>query len=297
MDYASLNAFVTLSEKDKEECKKLIQKCRGKLIKKPNEIVEVVFKLHPHLLEEMKSTGNISKTIEDLRELAYEYYLKEESDFNVEVLKQMAHLLNTPSEIFDAIQKEKLDLTKSQDEIIEQIKLISVEYSGRIAPYIYELSLSNTNARRSRAGKTFEAIIYRCYEEFGFSYDSQRAIGKQHFQVHGLGKIVDSILPGINEFTERRDKCIIGTMKTTLRERWQEVVEELNRTGLPSIHLLTMDEDISESKAEQIGKHNLILVVHERVKQQKELQSKRNIISFETYFTQELGDMMSYWNR
>jgi hypothetical protein len=34
-------------------------------------------------------------------------------------------------------------------------------------------------------------------------------------------------------------------MKTSLRERWQEVAEEIERTKIPEIHLLTVDEDIS----------------------------------------------------
>jgi hypothetical protein len=32
-------------------------------------------------------------------------------------------------------------------------------------------------------------------------------------------------------------------MKTSLRERWQEVAEEIERTKIPEIHLLTVDED------------------------------------------------------
>ena len=120
-------------------------------------------------------------------------------------------------------------------------------------------------------------------------------VGKSTFEGQGLGKMVDSLLPSIECFKQRRDKVIIGTMKTTLRERWQEVIEEIQRTGLPSIHLLTMDDDISENKAIQMGKHNVIIVVPDYVKSTKQLIEKRNIVSFETYFLQEIPDMMKYW--
>jgi hypothetical protein len=38
-------------------------------------------------------------------------------------------------------------------------------------------------------------------------------------------------LPDIESFSQRRDKTIIGTMKTTLRERWAEVIEEIARVS------------------------------------------------------------------
>lgn len=111
--------------------------------------------------------------------------------------------------------------------------------------YIYKVALSNTNSRRSRAGKTFEAIIYKVYESLNYTYDSQSKVGRKSFTDLGLGKKVDSILPNISAYSKRRNKTIVGTMKTSLRERWQEVAEEIERTKIPEIHLLTADQDIS----------------------------------------------------
>lgn len=84
-------------------------------------------------------------------------------------------------------------------------------------------------------------------------------------------------------------------MKTTLRERWQEVVEEVVRSNLPNIYLLTVDDDISVSKATQMAEHNITLVVLNRVKQQDKLSGKRNIISFESYFFDEIPHVLEYW--
>ena len=146
----------------------------------------------------------------------------------------------------------------------------------------------------AQAGKTFEAVIYKLYEAFDSPFESQKKAGKATFNDAGLGKLVDSLLPSIKSFKQRRDKTIIGTMKTTLRERWQEVIEELQRTGLPSMHLLTIDDDISANKAEQMAKHNVIVVVRKDVKQQEHLLDKRNIISFEDYFTTEIPTILNY---
>ncbi len=177
------------------------------------------------------------------------------------------------------------------------MKLICGEYAGRISPYIYELSLSNTQSRRSRAGKTFEQVIYEIYRSFKFDFVSQGEVGRATFTDQGLGKIVDSLLPGIAEFQKRRDKVIIGTMKTTLRERWQEVIEEVVRTNLPRIYLLTMDDDISENKAIQMGKHNVVIVVLKSVKQKATLVGMENIISFESYFLEEIPETLRYWTK
>ncbi|KJR20025.1 restriction endonuclease SsoII [Vibrio parahaemolyticus] len=131
----------------------------------------------------------------------------------------------------------------------------------------------------------------------GYPYESQATVGSKNFQTKKLGKIVDSLLPNLDAFEQRRDKVIIGTMKTTLRERWQEVIEEINRTGLPSIYLLTVDEDISSSKVEQMANHNVILVVYRDVKAQDTLAKKRNVVSFEDYFFDEIPQNLEYWTK
>lgn len=128
-----------------------------------------------------------------------------------------------------------------------------------------------------------------------YPYQSQTSVGSQNFKSRKLGKIVDSLLPSLEAFEQRRDKVVIGTMKTTLRERWQEVVEEISRTGLPNIYLLTVDDDISLNKVEQMANHNVILVVYDDVKGQEILTNKRNVVSFESYFFDEVPQNLRYW--
>lgn len=131
----------------------------------------------------------------------------------------------------------------------------------------------------------------------GYPFDSQSQVGKEVFAKLGLGKLVDSILPGIDAFNERRDKTVIGTMKTTLRERWQEVVEEVSRSNVPNIYLLTVDDDISENKVIQMNNHNIVLVVPQSIKKQPHLKDKRSVIDFESYFLEEIPNVMKYWKK
>ena len=84
-------------------------------------------------------------------------------------------------------------------------------------------------------------------------------------------------------------------MKTSLRERWQEVAEEIERTKIPEIHLLTVDENISLTKAEEMGKHNIIVVAYRWIAESEKLKSAKNIISFEEYLFEELPLIFDFW--
>jgi len=290
-----MNHLFEIPDSEKERFKKIIHKYRAEYIPSNPTLIDMVFQKEADVLNKIRNESRLSDTIQYLRQKVYDEFLLEESKFNVQVLKDLERLLETPREILEFVTE---DLTKANlkgDKLVQRVHEMCGEYAGRVCPYIYQLSLSNTNSRRSRAGKTFEAIIYKMYEVHGFKFESQKKIGKSEFQKRGLGKIVDSLLPGVAEFEQRRDKVIIGTMKTTLRERWQEVIEEISRTGLPQIYLLTMDDDISVSKAEQMGKHNIVLVVPENVKSTDGLRERRNIISFEDYFLNEVPEKLGFW--
>lgn len=85
-------------------------------------------------------------------------------------------------------------------------------------------------------------------------------------------------------------------MKTSLRERWQEVAEEIERTKIPEIHLLTADESIPKSKAQEMANHNIIVVTYDWVANSTSLKSMKNIISFEEYLFEEIPNILKFWN-
>jgi EcoRII C terminal len=295
MQYENFEHLISIPSSEAEQFTKLIQRNRKFVIPPPKITVEKIFSEKKQLVEQLLRDGEISKSILLLREAAYNDFLNDEAGFNVEILRSLTDRLDTPKLILERLLVRADLLSKTGDDLIATVSNVCGEYAGEISPYIYQLSLSNTQSRRSRAGKTFEQIIYHLYRHFGFPFTSQETVGKTQFKDKGLGKIVDSLLPSINAFEQRRDKVVIGTMKTTLRERWQEVIEEIARTGLPNIHLLTVDDDISESKAVQMSKHNVVLVVLKTVKEQPKLAKLPNVVSFENYFTQEIPDILRFW--
>jgi hypothetical protein len=285
------------SESELEKFAELVRKHRKKLVHPPKYYVNKTFKEHADLISEVKTKQNISEVIMTLREDAYKELLIDEATFNFKVINELGETYQTPRSILDGLISHASEELTDESKRSNAIKVLCGNYASSITQFFYILALSNTQARRSRAGKTFEQVIYKMYETLGYPFMSQQQFGRKGFEKKGLGKIVDSLLPSLDAFDSLKSKTIIGTMKTTLRERWQEVVEELSRTGLPKIYLLTMDDDIAESKSESMREHNVIIVVPKSVKDQPHLIDKHNIISFETYFFYEIPQILEYWEK
>ncbi|CUU74314.1 type II restriction endonuclease [Campylobacter hyointestinalis] len=288
-----MEKLIKLSEDEKLEFGNFIKNTRSKIIPKPQKTLSIV--LETYDINSI-NLNTISETINTLRELTYNEFLAYENDFNAIILQNISSKFDIANNILSKVSKDFFEhLPTNYDEFKSYFIKYFGCYAGEISPYIYELCLSNTQSRRSRAGKIFEAIIYFLYTHFNYSFNSQAKVGRRVFNNLGLGKVVDSILPNIESFKNFRNKTIVGSMKTTLRERWQEVVEEIGRSNLPNIYLLTCDTDISESKIRQMSEHNIVLVVFDSVK--ANLRDFRNVISFETYFTNEIPDILKYWDR
>lgn len=293
VDRSKIPFITEIPPAEEAEFNKLIKSHRKKYIRSSQEIVEKVFSETPSFKKGIKNK-KISSSIKELRELVWSEYLKDEVQFNIVLMQDLHETLKTPKHILDTLVDK--EITKlPEKELLKEVRNLCGEYAGRVFPYVYKISLSNTNSRRSRAGKTFESIIYKTYEVLGYEYDSQSKVGRKIFTDLGLGKKVDSILPNIDCYEKRRNKTIIGTMKTTLRERWQEVAEEIERTKIPEIHLLTVDEDISNSKSQEMANHNIIIVAYDWVANSESLSSMKNIISFEEYLFEEIPAILKFW--
>lgn len=285
---------IELTDQEKDTFDTFVKESRGTIIRSSQVIVDEIFSLKGDLSRRVGFGKDISQLIKDLREEVWQEFLKDEVEFNAAIMKELHNILETPNHIVEHLIRKNINELKGE-ELMSTVKSICGEYAGRVFPYLYRLSLSNTQSRRSRSGKTFEAIIYKLYELLEYDFDSQGKVGRRIFDEVGLGKKVDSILPSIACFKKRRNKTIIGTMKTSLRERWQEVAEEIERTKIPEIHLLTADESISKNKADEMSNHNIIVVAYDWVANSNDLKARKNIISFEEYFFEEIPTINRFW--
>ena len=297
----SHDGMKAISELDEDEIKwwrKKIGNVRARYILSPKLSIRNyidTIKSEPDYHEKLRNT---SAFIQQIRDETWKIYIESELLFYKSVIKELLEERAHPHDILATIISEgtlqELNALKNHKELLHKVSEIFGNFTGRIFPYFFELSKSVTNSRRSRAGKAFEEIIHSIMDGYLYPYDDQSKLGKKVFNEKGLGKMVDGILPTMKAYDTNRSKCLVVTMKTSLRERWQEVVEEINRTNVPSIHLLTLDEGISRNLLDTMRNHNITLVTYEKVKKRFEGEYT-NIISFETLFNKEIPHIIEWW--
>lgn len=273
-----------------------IKDYRKRIVKEPKHYAREILEKRGITKSDLQK--DFDSVLMSVREEAWQLYLKDECAFHTEVVSHLVRSRDLPKDILKKIVERELfneDYTSfSKEQLTEKVGKIVGEYTGRVMPYIYALSLSTTQSRRSRAGKTFENIMETFMEAFEIPFENQSSIGTNFYRQNGLGKKVDLIVPGGDEYVKNRSKCAIVTMKTTLRERWQEVAEELTRTNVPHIYLLTLDRGITANVINTIKNYNIALVVLSTEK--AKFKDFENVQDFSDFFLKEMPHIVSYWN-
>lgn len=203
--------------------------------------------------------ANASDVVEQLRKQCWEEFIITEKEFTSLMLKRLID--------------KNLVKDMEPDEAITW-------FAETYPTHIYQLNLSNTQSRRSRAGKEFESIIELILIGAGIPMDSQGNIGKDSFVKKGLGKLVDAVSPGVVEFVENKRNTVLISAKTTLRERWQEVPEEMGRTGASEMFLATLDENISKEVLDTLYEANIQVTTTKAVKESCYKDNSR-VLTFE----------------
>lgn len=217
--------------------------------------------------------ANASSIIEFLRQESWKEFQSKEHKFTSEML----------SSLYSESDVEKMSSSEAIAWFVEQFPM-----------HIYSLNLSNTQSRRSRAGKEFEAIIELILIGADIPMDSQGNIGKQVFLDKGLGKLVDIVSPGSVEYVLNKRDTVLISAKTTLRERWQEVPEEMGRTGAREMFLVTLDDSISKEVIENLNDANIQVVTTKLLKDEK-YSAYHSVISFEKLLA-ILKETVVKWN-
>ena len=203
---------------------------------------------------------NASAVVENLRDFCWSNFIPEEERFSGDMLKKL-------------IDDSALDDLSAR----EAIECFIDSYPQ----HIYQLCLSNTQSRRSRAGKEFEAIIELLLMGAGIPMDTQGNIGKKVFIDKSLGKLVDIVSPGVVEYVIDKNYTSLVSAKTTLRERWQEVPEEMSRTGAREMFLATLDDSITTEVLNTLYEANIRIVTTKSNKLEN-YATERRVIDFET---------------
>lgn len=215
-----------------------------------------------------------SEFVVDMRKNCWEEFVPFEREFTTRML---SYLINI----------ERVNKMTPAD----AIKDFTIQYPQ----HIYDLSLSNTQSRRSRAGKEFEAILELMMIGADIPADAQGSIGKQQFQKEQIGKLVDFVTPGVMEYLLNKRNTMLISAKTTLRERWQEVPEEVTRTGIREMYLATLDDSFSVETLRILYEANVIIVTTQMIKESKYANSSM-VITFEDML--QIGqETVSKWTK
>lgn len=247
---------------------------RAKTVKSPLEIINRAFE---ELGYSSKSTDffreNASDILVKTRKKAWEDFLLEEKHFTSLILK-------------DLVALENYEGQRAGDAIVEFVE--------KYPEHIYQLCLSNTQSRRSRAGKEFEFLIEFILRGAGVRCSSQGKIGKDLFEKQNLSKSVDLVVPSVLEYEIKKRDTILISAKTTLRERWQEVPEEMGRTGAREIFLATLDTTITKEVIRSLNTSNIQIVTTKSIKDSF-YSKETSVISFEELI-KICSDIQSQWD-
>ena len=182
-------------------------------------------------------------------------------DYESKVLIKLAKLWLNSQKI--DIQKKLKEIVneKGWNEFIEKASKVFVEFGILVQSLEKDLG----NMRKARGGKTFEKVVLRLLNFIDIN--AEIPVGKAREDL----KRIDIVIPSIEIATKTPDRAIFLTCKRTLRERWKQEVPQarLNQR----IYLITIDNDISESKAKEINEKGLIAFVRDYLVQNGPLKN------------------------
>lgn len=120
--------------------------------------------------------------------------------------------------------------------------------------------------RKARAGRTFEYIIKETLNCLGVSCEKPQNEGRR------ILKRIDLVVPNQEVALERPDQAFFLSCKRTLRERWKQTIPE--RKPCWRVFLLTLDNALSEEKANEAEKLGIIIYVKDELKSKDHLKDK-----------------------
>lgn len=119
---------------------------------------------------------------------------------------------------------------------------------------VLRTTMSAFQRRKSRAGTAFEHQLEYLFKGWGISYSAQP-------YTEGKSK-PDFIMPSIEAYRNPlypAEKLTMLGAKTTVKERWRQMLEEADR--IENKHLITLDVAVSTEYTDSMRRHSLQLVV------------------------------------
>lgn len=231
-------------------------------------------------------------SIIDLSTLAEKLY----SDFNSDRFEK--EISATPGDYLDKLIEFEYKIYKRYES-----EVFSTILAKESEPHIYKITewkqnkefyrlkldpfsnifTSMSQRRKSRVGKTFEYHFRSYFNRLSIPFSFQEKVDGK--------KKPDFILPSKDYYystTRNQDDAILLSLKTTLKERWQQILNEGSR--VKTKYLATLDKAVTTDQINEMAERNVILVVTEWAKNNSEpYRNASNVITVKA-FSEQMQD-------
>ncbi|MFC1579158.1 type II restriction endonuclease [Pseudomonadota bacterium] len=168
------------------------------------------------------------------------------------VVKHYAHANSSPDE---RLLKRRDDEYRVFQQV-EDLHVLPVIGSGfdNVADFI-AVANSISNRRKSRAGRSLELHLEHIFAEEGLTAFETQALTEGH-------KKPDFLFPGARSYMNHDfpdEGLNMLAVKTTLKDRWRQVINEADR--IPLKYLFTLQEGVSENQFREMSVEGVQLVV------------------------------------
>lgn len=161
----------------------------------------------------------------------------------------------------------------------------------RMRPVYQRVEQSFAQGRKSRAGGSPQYHLQHLLENAGYSneFETQQI----------LNGTVDFLFPSRQAWERDWRRCVIVSIKRSLRERYKQVFEELS-IAQGTVYLFATEtyeeaeRDITRSKVERLNEQNVYLVVRDEIKNNR-FSTDVNVIGFTTFISEELPNHRARW--
>jgi len=171
---------------------------------------------------------------------------------------------------------------------LEKLRVIADHL--RLFYRLFEQSLAQ--GRMTRAGGSAQLHLIYLLEQLGYAgeFETQQVLNGR----------VDFVFPSKRAWELDRQRCVLVSVKRSLRERYKQIFEELGITGGLTVNLVitqTLGEarkDLTSEKVDNIRKQNVYLVVRDAVKAEM-FPNENSVLSFSQFITEELPLRRLLW--
>lgn len=155
---------------------------------------------------------------------------------------------------------------------------------------IRKVFLGMDNSIKSLAGYVFQEFVRIWFDSNGIPNTPQPQLKTGH-------RNPDFVLPNIELYespTRKASEVMLMALKTTLKERWSQVVSE--GKNLDKRYLLTLDQKVSKGQIDEMAAASVVLVVRETLKTQNEVyKAAANVITYFQLLSSEIAPKLVSW--